>query len=296
MREIAFWAAALATLACGCTSSQLSSPPSEQVAQKHNYTANSVHPLHIEFEFNGKGPLSASEGWSQEAMAPFFKAVAELQELILGLSHGGELNLTISVIIGARKPGVAASAGVTPPSIYQATPNCFHATKGEMIVSATIFNHGRYKFDRIVGVIKHEILHLLGIGGLFTISKKGKWYVSTRPLHDGNVRNRAKVYDEFTNGPYYHNPQSTRAIDAYNKMCGSNYPYLPLDLVAAHVYFSSNGTNRIDVNNEPVLELREEISTIGTTITPVTLALLEDLCFQVDHSYEKNIDCVVNAR
>jgi len=136
-------------------------------------------------------------------------------------------------------------------------------TSGELVIGNHTYVDG---FDAIEfhANILHEMGHIIGIGS-FT-----QPYVTNEPSNKGNV---------------FRVPAS-KAVAMYNKLYGTSVDFVPFSDDGGHLYdyILQEDKKRILDNGTTLPPLTKEFMANGTTFGRITLAVLDDIGYEVDYS------------
>ena len=202
---------------------------------------------------------NVEQEWTAEQQQPFIDASNQWLSALVAVEGKSQHTITMKIHV----KHLAGGNGQAGPDSQEQVGTYLIPTSGEMVIANHTYVTG---FDPVEfhANILHEMGHIIGIGS-FT-----QPYVSNDPSYKGNV---------------FRVPAS-KAVAMYNQIYGTNFDFVPFSDDEGHLYdyILQQDKQRILDNGDTLPPLTQEFMANGSKFGQVTLAVLDDIGYEVDYS------------
>lgn len=217
--------------------------------------------LTFELEFVGKLKLQNNElkDWNEEYQQPYVDAANKWLNALLAVEgkahHTIRMKIYVETLLGGN--------GEAGPDAEEQVGEFTFATMGTLKVGNHTYAQG-FDQEEFNANILHEMGHIIGIG-----SYTENFMESYAPMK-GNV---LKV-------------ENSIGAQKYNEIYGNNFKYVPLSDDGGHLYdyVLQEDKKRILDDGTELPPLTKEFMANGTVFGAVTLAVLDDIGFEVSYA------------
>lgn len=243
-------------------------PSAEQsgtdVVSETEHVSNANITFELQFMNNLALQGNKKEAWSSAYKQPYIDAANQWLLSLRGVDNQpGHLTVQVKV----RVKDLPNANGMAGPDSEVEVNGFYFPTRGEMIIGNHTYAEG---FDQVEfkANIMHELGHIVGIG---TFSEQ---FVTMDPTIKGNVFRL----------PAEHGP--SKAVAEYNRIYSNNLDYVPFSDDGGHLYdyVLAGDKKRYLANGAEVPTLTQEFMANGVAYGRVTLAVLDDMGYDVDYT------------
>lgn len=227
-----------------------------------------VSNANISFELQFMNSLALQNGqqdaWNTQYKQPYIDAANQWLLSLRGIDNQPE-HLTVQIKV--RVKDLPNANGMAGPDSEVEVNGFYFPTSGEMIIGNHTYAEG---FDQVEfkANIMHELGHIIGIG---TFSEQ---FVSMDPTIKGNVFRLPAEYG------------LSKAVAEYNRIYSNSLDYVPFSDDGGHLYdyVLAGDKKRYLANGDEVPTLTQEFMANGVVYGRVTLAVLDDMGYDVDYT------------
>ena len=240
---------------CGGNSSTTSTAPEN--------TIKTVTNGNIAFELVFMNTLSLQNNkelsWSSELQQPYIEAATKWLSALTAVD--GKILHTIRMKIFVKY--LAGGNGQAGPDSEEQIGAFMIPTSGELTIGNHTYTQG---FDPVefYANILHEMGHIIGIGS----------YTEAYTKQDSTYKGNVFRID------------NSIAVKKYNEIYGTSFDFVPMSDDGGHLYdyILQEDNKRVLENGSEIPPLTKEFMANGTIFGAVTLAVLDDIGYQVSYS------------
>ena len=252
----------LVLVGCGGSSATNTQTTSTNTVQPNKNVVVPVSNSGLTFELEFIDRLKLKDGkqkdWSDDYQKPYIEAANKWLNALTAVEGKSHHTIRMKIHVKTLKNG----NGEAGPDAEEKVGSFSFATVGTLIVGNHTYAQG-FDQEEFNANILHEMGHIIGIG-----SSTENFMEYYAPLK-GNV---LKV-------------KNSIAAQKYNEIYGNNYQYVPLSDDGGHLYdyIRQEDKKRILDSGKILPPLTKEFMANGSIFGAVTLAVLDDIGFEVSY-------------